>query len=67
MEIPHQQLEPETLQALIEEFVLREGTDYGKTEVSLEQKTRQIKDQLDSGRVVIVFDATTDSCTIIRK
>ena len=66
MEIPHQSLSPDTLQALIEEFVLREGTDYGETEVSLSQKSRQIMKQLDRGDIVIVFDPDTESCNIIR-
>lgn len=66
MEIPHQALSPDTLQALIEEFVLREGTDYGESEVPLEQKLRQIMKQLDQGDIVIVFDPDTESCNIIR-
>jgi len=66
MEIPHQSLSPDTLQTLIEEFVLREGTDYGETEISLTQKSRQVMKQLDRGDIVIVFDPDTESCNIIR-
>lgn len=66
MEIPHRRLSPETLQALIEEFVLREGTDYGEHEVSLEQKYQQIMKQLDRGDIAIAFDPITESCNIIR-
>jgi uncharacterized protein YheU (UPF0270 family) len=65
MEIPHQQLSPEALQTLVEEFVSRDGTDYGNVEISLEEKTTQVIKQLDKGDVVIVFDAATDSCTIV--
>lgn len=67
MEIPHQALSPETLQALVEEFVLREGTDYGETEVTLPRKSLQIMQQLERGDIVIVFDPDTESCNIIRK
>lgn len=67
MEIPHRELSPNTLQALIEEFVLREGTDYGETEIPMAQKFQQIMDQLDHGKIVIVFDPETESCNIIRK
>ena len=41
MIIPWQDLAPETLDNLIESFVLREGTDYGEQERSLEQKDRK--------------------------
>ena len=67
MEIPHRELSPDTLHALIEEFVLREGTDYGETEIPMAQKSQQIMDQLDHGEIVIVFDPETESCNIIRK
>ncbi len=67
MKIPHQQLSPEALQTLVEEFICRDGTDYGVSEVSLEQKTTQVIRQLDQGDVVIVFDAATESCTIVNK
>ena len=67
MEIPHQQLAPETLQSLIEEFIFLEGTDYGEYEVSREQKIQQIIRQLDKGDVVILFDSDSESCNIVRK
>ena len=67
MEIPHQQLSSEALQGLVEEFVSRDGTDYGDHEVSLAQKTRQVIHQLDKGECIIVFDAATDSINIVQK
>ena len=67
MKIPHQQLSTEALQTLVEEFVTRSGTDYGDVEVSLEQKTTQVIRMLDKGDVVISFDPTTESCTIVSK
>ena len=51
MIIPWQDLAPETLDNLIESFVLREGTDYGEQERSLEQKVSDVKRQLKSGDV----------------
>ena len=67
MKIPHQQLSGDTLQTLVEEFVTRDGTDYGDAEISLEQKTTQVMRMLDNGDAVIVFDAATESCTIVTK
>ena len=55
MIIPWQDLAPETLDNLIESFVLREGTDYGEQERSLEQKVNDVKRQLKSGDVVLVW------------
>lgn len=55
MIIPWQQIAQETLDNLIREFVLREGTDYGDVEVSLEEKIDQVRAQLQSGQAVIVY------------
>ena len=64
MIIPHQQLQPETLQALVEEFVTRDGTDYGEYELSMVQKAQRVMSQLNTGQAVIFFDPVTESCTI---
>jgi uncharacterized protein YheU (UPF0270 family) len=63
MIIPHRRLSSEALQALIEEFVTRDGTDYGEREVPLETKVSQIRRQLDNGILVIVYDEAEQSCT----
>jgi len=65
--IPHQQLSPEALQSLMEEFVTRSGTDYGATEISLQQKVEQVRRQLDGGDVVIVFDPATESVSLLSR
>jgi uncharacterized protein len=67
IEIEPRMLAPETLQAIIEAFIMREGTDYGMHEISLDVKVGQLKHQLESGRVVIVFDPVSESCTLIPK
>lgn len=63
--IPYQQLSPETLDALIESFVLREGTDYGEQEVSLTEKLAQLKRQIVAGKILITFDPQSESCNLI--
>ena len=55
MIIPWQELAPETLDSLIESFVLREGTDYGEHERSLVDKVSDVKQQLKSGEAVLVW------------
>jgi uncharacterized protein YheU (UPF0270 family) len=67
MIIPHQQLSQEALIGLIEDFVTRDGTDYGASEVSLMQKSQQVLRQLQQGKVVIVFDPASETCNILRK
>ncbi len=67
MIIPHQQLSPDALRGLIEEFITREGTDYGPEEVSLERKVAQVERQVERGEVVIVFDSATESVSLLTK
>ncbi|WP_415883457.1 YheU family protein [Neptuniibacter sp. QD72_48] len=67
MIIPYQELEPGTLTALIEEFVSRDGTDYGEYEFSLSDKVAQVKSLLQSGQVVILFSESTGLCNIVSK
>lgn len=67
IEISPEQLSEEILQAVIEEFITREGTDYGLQDYSLEQKVLQVKRQLNSGRVVIAYDPVLESCTLLVK
>jgi uncharacterized protein YheU (UPF0270 family) len=64
IKIPINRLSPETLEGVLEEFVTRDGTDYGKTEVSRETKIKQIKYQLESGSAFLVFDEKTETCNI---
>jgi len=67
VEIPASRLSREALDGLIEEFVTRDGTDYGLQEHTLEQKKSAVARQLDRGEVVIVFDPESETCNIIPK
>lgn len=67
MIIPFEQLNPETLNALVEEFVSRDGTDYGEFEASLAEKVSQVSRMLRSGEVVILFSESTGQCNIVPK
>lgn len=66
LKIPYDQLQPETLHGVIEEFVTRDGTDYGEVEVPLETKISQVLGKLKSGKAVIIFDQATETCNILR-
>jgi len=64
MDIPYTALAPDTLRNLVEEFVTREGTDYGSRIYSLQDKVAQVLVQLKEGSAVIVYDSDSDSCHI---
>ena len=65
--IPPEKLSHDTLQAVIEEFVTREGTDYGEVEVSMETKIDQVKKDLVSGKAVLLFDRQDQACRIMSR
>lgn len=65
MIIPWNELSTETLDNLIESFVLREGTDYGIQEKTLEQKVADVKKQLKSGEAVLVWSELHESVNIM--
>ena len=63
--IPYDQLSPQALSGVIQEFVTRDGTDYGMVEISLETKIAQVMRQLENKKIIIVFDPTTQTCNIL--
>ncbi|MFT5721609.1 MAG: hypothetical protein ACI9W6_001925 [Motiliproteus sp.] len=65
MKIPYQQLSTEALQGLLEEFVCREGTDYGDQNYTLQDKIEQVRQQLQRGKVVICYDGYLQSFSIV--
>ena len=65
VEIPHVELAPATLQAVIESFVLREGTEYGERDVPLESKVAMVMRQLERREAVIMFDPGSESVDIL--
>jgi uncharacterized protein YheU (UPF0270 family) len=64
VEVPYGELPVDLLNAVIESFVLREGTDYGEKEISLEDKVARVISQLKRGEAKIVFDPESESVTI---
>lgn len=64
LKIPWQDLSDETLNAVIEDFVTREGTEYGHSEVSLETKIMQVKTQLQANHLYISYDSDSGSVSL---
>ena len=67
MIIPFEQLDKDTLYNLIESYVLREGTDYGEQEFSIESKVAQVNQQLKSGEAMVFVSELHEAVTIISK
>ena len=65
IEIPLNELSHDALLGVIDDFILREGTDYGRVEVTFEQKRAQILAQLRSGKARLMFDPRSQTCTIV--
>ncbi|MGX9418058.1 YheU family protein [Vibrio sp. RC27] len=64
MIVPWQEIAPDTLNTLIQEFVLREGTDYGNSEIDLTTKIEQVKSLLSKNDAVIVYSELHESIDI---
>ena len=64
MIIPWQELEEETLYNVLDSFILREGTDYGARELSLDEKRERLLSQLKADKVVIVWSELHESLDI---
>ena len=65
VEVPYTALSPDALRGLVEEFVTRDGTDYGVRERTLDEKIRDVMRQLERGEVKIVFDPATRSANLV--
>jgi len=65
MEIPWQQVNPDTLTQIIEAFVLREGTDYGENEKSLAEKVDDVRVQLERGEAKLVWSELHETVNIL--
>jgi uncharacterized protein YheU (UPF0270 family) len=63
--IPPERLPPDLLQAVIEAFVLREGTEYGAREYSLEEKCAAVRSALQRGEVTLCFDPDSETTTMV--
>ncbi|NQZ19636.1 MAG: YheU family protein [Bdellovibrionales bacterium] len=65
MIVPHSKLSQEALAGLIEEFILREGTDYGTHEYSLDDKKNHVFKQLQGGHINVVFDPNNETTSLL--
>lgn len=67
VEIPHELLSADALTGVIENYVLREGTDYGIREYSFDEKVAQVREQLLRKEAWIVFESETETVTLVTR
>jgi uncharacterized protein YheU (UPF0270 family) len=67
VEVPYARLSADVLRRVAEEFVTRDGTDYGAAEKLLEEKVTDVMRQLECGEVAIVYDTESDTINIVSR
>ena len=67
IEVPADEIAPETLRNLAEEFVTRDGTDYGAVEKTLDEKVDALMRQLELGEAKIFFDTESETINIVAR
>jgi hypothetical protein len=65
VEVPYQQLDPETLRRMIQEFVSRDGADWGDPGCALDDKVAQVLQQLERKQVKVVFDLRSQTANFV--
>ena len=65
--VPWKDIPADTLDNLIEEFVTRDGTDYGDHEIATRTKVEQVRQQLKTGDAFVVFDEVTETVSVMGK
>ncbi len=67
VEVPYDQIEPEMLRAMIEEYITRDGTFYGEVEMTMQDKVDMVIKQLKSGESAITWDLELQTSNIVLK
>jgi uncharacterized protein YheU (UPF0270 family) len=67
MIIPYNELSKDALQALIQDFVTRDGTDYGEDEKSTQEKAEHLFELLKAGDLLITYNEVTNDCGLVTK
>ena len=67
IEVPAGQLSEQAIMGLVDEFITREGTDYGAYEHTLAQKRASVLRQLKRNEIAIVFEFESESTTLVSR
>lgn len=63
--VPPERLAADVLQALLEEFASRDGTDYGERERTLVEKLEQLRSQLHTGDLQLLYDVDSEQWDLL--
>ncbi|MEA3545954.1 MAG: YheU family protein [Thermodesulfobacteriota bacterium] len=63
--VPYEQIDPDTLRRMIQEFVTRDGADWGDVGCALEDKVEQVLQQLKNKRIEVVFDLVSETTNFV--
>ena len=63
--VPPERLQQDVLNALLEEYASRDGTDYGERESTLASKVGQLRQQLRSGDLQLLYDADSEQWDLV--
>ena len=66
IDVPYERIAPDSLRAMIEEFVTREWSELSDSGYTLDDKVEQVIRQLKYGKAKVVFDLTTETCNIVK-
>jgi uncharacterized protein YheU (UPF0270 family) len=65
MIVPIESISCEALEGLVEEFVTRDGTDYGYDETPLVLRVEQVKRKLKNKEIVVLFNEATEEVNLV--
>lgn len=65
MIIPVEQLNPDTLNQVIREWLMRQGEDWGLAEGRLEDAIQRARDALVKGELVLAWNENEESLSIL--
>lgn len=65
IEVPYDQINPDTLRRMIQEFVTRDGADWDDAGCTLKDKVEQVLQQLRDRKVKVVVDLRSQTANLV--
>ena len=66
LEVPFRQLSRKALEKVIEDYILRQSSEFARSDLSLAQKVLRVQYDLDTGKAKIVFDPSAKTHSVIK-